>query len=220
MCNPALAVAVAAAAASTYMASRANSKVVKARNSAASAEAERQGKIEKRAIASFDDTAGNFTRPVQDQRLADVTASREQDFQSNVQDVLPPSAIPTTASAPKVVSQNLGNELSESIGRGKDFAKRLARFGSFGETGFENAVDLSRGAETARRLANFSAGSANILPLEFQAANQAGAGQRQAADIFGSISGVAGGAAARGAFAPETGLGSETRQNAQKYRGV
>jgi hypothetical protein len=174
------------------MAQRASGQVVKARNNANTAEAARQDELQRQSIANFDNTSAGFTRQAQDEKLADTTADRGTSLAANIMPATAASAIALPGSAPKVVSENLGKQLSNAIGEGKSYAQRLGALGAFNEAQFGNNQALARGAQDTSRLANFSAGSSGILPLELNTANQAGAKTSQIADMLGAAGSAAG----------------------------
>ncbi len=175
---------------STLLSQQAASKVQKARNSASSAEALRQEEFRRQQAEAFDDTSSEFNREDQEAGIDTAALAREDSFTENLR-TFSPGDVPTAGSAPKIVRENLAKELNRSLGEGKGFAKRLARFGASGENQFGNQVTLGRGAQEQARLGGFSASSSRILPLDFLAANQKGAGLRSAADITGALGSVA-----------------------------
>jgi hypothetical protein len=191
MCDPVTLTGLALTAGSTLMSQRASGQVANARNSASAAEAARQQDLQRQSIANFDNTSAGFTRQAQDERLADVTADRGTSLAANIMPATSASAIALPGSAPKVVSDNLGKQLSNAIGEGKSYAQRLGSLGAFNEAQFGNNQALARGAQDTSRLANFSSGSSGILPLELNAANQAGAKTGMFADLLGAAGGVA-----------------------------
>lgn len=197
MCSPTLIVTGALMAGSMVANQAAQSKVAKARNSANSAEAFRQEEFRRQQTAAFEDTAKPFNRQGQDEGIDQATAARENSLLGNLR-ALAPGDIPTTGSAPQVVQDNLAKELNRSLGEGKNFATRLARLGAPGENQQTNSFGLLRGAQDQDRLGSFSRGSSAILPLEFQAANQKGAGLRTLGTVLGSLGTVTGGVAATG----------------------
>ena len=197
MCDPISIAGAALTVGSTLLSQQAASKVQKARNSASSGEAARQEKFRRQQAAAFDATSEGFTRKRQDEGINTAAIAREESIGGNLKG-FDPGDIPTTGSAPKIVQENLAKELNRSLGEGKDFAKRLARFGAVGENQFGNQVTLGRGAQDQARLGGFSAGSSRVLPLEFQVANQKGSGLRTAAGIAGGLGSVANLASATG----------------------
>ena len=209
MCDPVSIAGVALTIGSTLLSQRAAQKVGKARNSANSAEALRQEGFRRQQAAAFEDTSSGFNRKDQDAGIDTAALAREDSFTENLR-TFSPGDVPTAGSAPRIVQENLAKELNRSLGEGKGFAKRLARFGASGENQFGNQVTLGRGAQEQARLGGFSAGSSRILPLDFLAANQKGAGLRTAAGITGALGSVANLAGATGGltFGPATGTSS------------
>ena len=202
MCEPTLILTAALSLASTAASQAAASKQAKARNSARSAEAERQRIFEQQQSAQFDDTSQPFNRKDQEAGIDEAAAAREESLVGNLR-ALDPSSIPIKGSAPKVVGDNLAKELNRSLGEGKDFAGRLARLGATGENQQQNRFGLLRGAQEQNRLGSFSQGSSSILPLEFDAANQKGAGLRTLGSVLGSLGTVTSGVAATGGLNPD-----------------
>ncbi len=197
LCNPLAIASIALTVGSTFLSQRAANKVQSARNSASSAEALRQEEFRRQQAEAFDDTSSGFNREDQDAGIDTAALAREDSFTENLK-TFRPGDVPTTGSAPKIVRENLAKELNRSLGEGKSFAQRLARFGAPGENQFGNRVTLGRGEQDQARLGGFSAGSSRVLPLEFLAANQRGAGLRTAADITGALGSVANLAGATG----------------------
>jgi len=199
MCDPTLIITGALALASTAASQASARKVAKARNSANSAEFARQQTLSQQQEAAFNQTAAPFTRNRQDAGLDAATVARENSLIGNLR-ALDPGSIPTAGSAPKVVQDNLAKELNRSLGEGKDFAKRLSRLGAVGENQQQNSFGLLRGAQDQNQLGSFSAGSSNILPLEFNAANRRGDSLATLGSVLGGLSKVGSGISATGGF--------------------
>ena len=182
---------------SSFLQNRAASKVSKARNSASSAEAARQDAFQRNAIARLQSTQGDFTREKQQEGLDRSEIARSDRLVENVSgaDV---NDIPLTGSAPRIVREQAAKQLSEGIGKSKDFARRLGAFGAFGDLQFGNQVNLNRLGQDLAQTGKQSFNSSQILPAELTAANRAGTGLSGTADILGAGGSVLGLAGATG----------------------
>ena len=207
LCDPISIAGIALTVGSTFLSQRAAQKVGNARNRANSEEAFRQEGFRRQQAGAFEDTSSGFNRKDQDDGIDTAALAREESFTDNLAS-FNPGDIPTAGSAPRIVQENLAKELNRSLGEGKSFAQRLARLGAAGENQFGNQLTLGRGAQEQARLGSFSAGSSRILPLEFHAANQQGAGLRTAADITGALGSVANLAGATGGVTADPATGT------------
>ncbi len=199
MCDPFTIAGLALTAASTAASAISSRKVEKNRNRAQVAENQRQRDLQNKSIDAVQETQKNFDPALQREQLAAAEQARADDLARNATGGgFSVSDIPIAGSAPRVVRETAAKELSEGIGRGKDFAKNLGVMGGFGDLQFDNRLMLQNLGEQQGLLARESAGSSAILPLELQKANRSGNTLAGVGDILGGLGSVANLAGATG----------------------
>lgn len=85
---------------------------------------------------------------------------------------------------PKIVADDATKQLDKSNTYTSQQAAARGALESLGSLLSDRNIDLARSAGQTRTIGNFMQGSANILPLEMQAANSAGDKHRLVADLF------------------------------------
>jgi hypothetical protein len=177
------------------------------------AENTRQDDLQRQAIASLKGTQEQFTPEFQNEGIEAAAAERIERLQGAVVGSGETEAVvadlPFAGSAPDIVRETAAKRLSEGLAEGKGFAKRLGRFGAFGEQNFQNRLDMNRLGERMGMIGGESRNSAQLLPFELDAANRAGDTMSGFADILGSLGSVAGLGSAVGAN-PFGGFGALT----------
>ena len=163
---------------------------VRARNSTALAEVDRQGRLGDEQAAVFDESLANFERPNQD---AD-RVSRQRQRGAAVDAAVTPTdpAVPVSGGAPKVVRSTIAKALTDALDTGRRRGKAQGALASFGDLAFDNNIDLTRSGRQQATLGGFSRGSSNILPLELVGADQEGADQRSFGQLLSSAGQLAG----------------------------
>jgi hypothetical protein len=148
-------------------------------------ETTRQDAFRDQANQTFADSLGLYQgdRPRQD--FAQAGAERAASIRETAQsDTL---AAPARASTPAIVNEErarTGDQASRSAGQ---FADALGMTGAHGTAMFNRGVPLGRNAIDLGQTASLASGSAGIVPLELNAANQAGAKLSGIADIFSGL---------------------------------
>lgn len=186
-------------AASAKMNNDAQKSVVGARENAMRVELERQRALRERAAAVNDETEARFTRQQQDQSTGQEADRRTQVLQEAV--ALPTSGIQDipVAGAPAIVQSQIAASIRDALLYGKKLAGANARLGAYGSNQFNNGLTLNRSAQDLGQVSDFSRRSSDITGMELESANQAGAKQRQMADLFrmgGSLVAMYGGTGA------------------------
>lgn len=186
---------------------RNQARMVSARNEAALAEQQRQRAYADEGRSTQNQTLDRFTSGRQSQALGQATASRTA---SNTAAVTRPD-YGTESTAPSVVKGEIARKVGEAVSKGRAQAGALARLGAYQDQGFGNRVALARGGNQLGNINSFSAGSAQLLPLEQQAAainaQRSPSGFGDALMLAGSAAGMAG---ARG-WNPFAGSGTPTQ---------
>lgn len=139
------------------------------------AESDRQDAYAKSATAYKDAAQAGMTREAQDAENADITAKRNDTIQGNISQE-GAYDVPTAGSAPAVVKTQLAKKISEALATGRDRGQKLAKLGAWGDLDFNNRINLAESRGNINQQGDFATGSANVVPLELQSANNAGAG--------------------------------------------
>ena len=193
MClDPITLTALALGAGGIALNASAQKDVNKKRNSVARREAGRQKQFQANADAITDKNIERFDRGSQEENINRQAAVREEYLKAS----MPGgggSGVPVSDGAPAVVRSDLGKRIADALSYGKNFATSSARLGAYGANQFDNNIALGRSGIELGQIGNSSARSSDISGLELEAANQAGAGKRQLADLFRLGSMVAGG---------------------------
>ena len=183
MCNPMMVMSGVMMAASAHQNKEAQNDVIGARNEKAHGETMRQQKFQGEADQINQGAEALFTREAQDKNLGDRFLTREQYIQDAMPD-LGVSGIPISNGAPSTVKSDLGARIADALSYGRNFATSQAKLGSFGANQFDNQLALANSGLKLGQINKFSGNSSGIAGLEMEAANQAGAGKRQLADLF------------------------------------
>lgn len=135
-------------------------------NAATAAERARQTGFANRAGGSFDEALEGQGRDNQDEKIDDVKGTRTVNIQGNV--TRANDFIPSSGSAPRVVTSEVARGISDALRAGQDRAKQFANVGAFGDVQVGNRADLNRTAQDISVQGSFARGSADILPIELQ----------------------------------------------------
>jgi hypothetical protein len=195
MCEPTTILAAASlamGAAGTGMSMKAASDQTKARNSAAAAEAARQAGFQDQAKGAFDSSLTQFDAGKQTQNVQDATTQREGEMDKAAQSGAQDYTMPGAPSAPAIIKSDLARAIADGVGRGREDTKRRAALGAAGQSQFGNQLGLARSNEELGKLGDFSGASSGLMGNEMMAANGAGQGWRQGADLA-NVGGMASG---------------------------
>jgi hypothetical protein len=158
--------------------------IAHARNKVLGAENARQDQYASAATGYKDAAQQTLTRDAQEASRSNLADKRNSTIQGNIsQDGS--YDIPTAGSAPSVIKTQLAKRISDALAAGRDRGSALAKLGSWNDLNFENGVNLTNSGSNINQLGNFATGSAGVVPLELQGANNAGAGFGLAGDILG-----------------------------------
>lgn len=130
---------------------------------------------------------GQASKFAGDKFSGDLTAKRDQlanAFKEAISSNT--SFLPATGvlQAPKIVSDDANARIAESTADSTAQGNARATLESLGSLMNDRNIDLSRNGNEVRTIGNFMQGSANVLPLEMQAAQGAGRNHRLIADIL------------------------------------
>jgi len=100
-----------------------------------------------------------------------------------------PAAMPLAGQNSPAVVGEAKRTTDRASSRAGDFAERLAAMGARGEVAFDSNLGLNRSRDEIGTVGSMAAGSANVLPIELMAANNAGARKRALADLFNQAGG-------------------------------
>lgn len=143
-----------------------------ARLDAINNEIARQDAYRRQATGIFRPVMDSFTAPAQMTQRAGIAADRTAALTGNQGAPLP--VLPGAGSAPEPVKKDGARYISRAVTEGKDFAKRLARLGAYGESDFTDRIALAGSRRGLANIADFAGASAEVLPLEVGAAQQQG----------------------------------------------
>lgn len=172
MCNPAMAIGAVMMAGSLAANNQAQKKVDKARAGAQEAESIRQ--------RMFDEENTTLNTQSQDryQDYETKQGDKAQDiasfYSANESPSDAPSAIPISDSGNITVQREMAKKSGEALTYGDQQNAALASLRSFGDLLGGIGREQARDASQINLVNSFKQGSANILPLELQAANAKG----------------------------------------------
>lgn len=191
-----LAIAAASSVASNALHSSAANKVAKAQRAAELMEQTRQDAMRDKARQSFTELLANQGRAEQESQLADETAKLEDYYTSKVNPSSFMELLPGQGMASRTVKTDIVNEGNKGIQKALQSGKARAALEAYGGVGLNNDLKYRDTTLNLNNISDESRGSARILPLELQAAQNKGATQRGFANLLGMVSSVAGSAAA------------------------
>lgn len=207
MCSPMAIAGVAMTIGSTVANTMAQSKIRKARDQALAAERVRQRGFDQEADAlnvqsqgryedfggNQEDRAGELTKMFTEQKIegagANEAAAAEQQ-----------SALPQSSSNLTVREEGKQRGLADAFTDKQGAA--LGNLRAFGDLLGETGLGQARDASQIGQIGGFKRGSANVLPLELDQAQNAGNGLKTFADILGLAGQGATGFGLQGKFVP------------------
>lgn len=172
-------------------------KVAAGRTAAQSAERDRQRKLDIEANAA-NERSRNRYKDVEAQRAA--KAVQLGDFLAKAQPTAPAAGGSPDANAmagsvmPTATNDVVTREIAKKADQASAFtgqqARALGGLRSFGDLLGDIGTQQARDAGQVGQINSFKQGSANMLPLELDAANQRGGGLRLLGDILGGVGGI------------------------------
>jgi hypothetical protein len=191
MCEPVTLAGAALSAAGTLYNAREQAqnqaRAVNAANAATMAELERQRGFQQQADESFAQTLGMTN--------SQATAEQRQRGEQNRNELaarIAPNVDFTEAlpqSTPQVVRSAATTASANQAAESEARARNLAALQAYGDGSFGQMLNIGRGANQMRDINAASVGSANLLPLERQAAAR---NAQKAPSMFGDVLGLAG----------------------------
>ena len=188
MCDPITIAGIALTGASTVANSIGASKAASARNDALAAERIRQQGYDREAAGVNQDAQDNYKTFDADknakasdlgQYFNDQNAANASADQQAVQD----QTIPQSGS-PLVVAEN-NKQKAKADAFATQQGNALGALRDFGDVLGQDSRETARDAGTIGQIGSFKTGSSNVLPLELDAAQSAGAGYNTLGDVLG-----------------------------------
>jgi hypothetical protein len=212
MCTPLIALALTAAG--TAASAAGARKAQKAQAGAREAERWRQKGFQDEADARASENFGKTGKDATDAGMAKAESDRKSAADAAVADVRAPieatgANLAGDSSAAKVINTENASQAARSLGYALQQGAAKAKLSSFNDVGFENAINNARTNQDIARIANFAKGSADVLPVELEAAAQKGQGLRTLGSILstaGTVAGVGVGSGWWGTGTPATGI--------------
>ena len=214
MCTPLIALALTAAG--TAASAAGARKAQKAQAGAREAERWRQKGFQDEADARAADNFSKTGKDATDTGMVKAEADRKAASDAAVAEVRAPveatgANLAGDSSGAKLVASENASQAARGLGYAIQQGAAKAKLASFGDVGFENAIMNARTNQDLARIANFAKGSADVLPVELEAAAQKGQGLRTLGSILstaGTVAGVGVGSGWWGAGNPATGIAS------------
>ena len=171
----------------SMMQDRAARKVEGARAATMAAERQRQSSIDQQRNNAINQALPKFGPGAQTAQHDDIAGKLEQYLSPEEHVALKGEYVKTNPGAPQVIQDGIAGKLSEALSKGKDYAKNLANVSAYGTNNFANAMTMNRLGENVGELNRSGAVSSSIVPLELQAAGNAGRGYSTMADIANGV---------------------------------
>lgn len=177
MCDP-VSASIALTVAGTTAQAIASKQAKKAMQGATNAERIRQKGYEDQSQAALNESQSFASKASQDRRMAEAAAGRKAEY-----DQATAQAAPVAATGENLAGDQSGNAVvaSETAKRSSDATNSalqrgaaMANLQGFGDLQLGNALYNNRIGQRQAQLAGFMRGSADVLPLELQAASQKG----------------------------------------------
>ena len=209
MCDPMTLTGLALSAGSTVMNTIAANKAANAREDVLAAERIRQGQLDQEAAALNTQSQDRY------QNADGQQEAKARDLSEFFTGPNTAGAANDAAAAvmPSDTSDVTVREMEKQTGAARQFtnqqANRLATLRSFGDMLGDNARFQARDASMIGQIGGFKRGSADMTPLELDAASQKGAGLRLFGDLLGGAGSIATGyGLTRGGAKPLFGAGA------------
>lgn len=201
MCDP-ISASLALAAAGTATQAAGQRKAQKAMSGAREAERIRQKGHQDASNAVLEKSMGGADKSAQDATEAEALAARKAASDAAVADVRAPleatgENLAGDQTANAVIEAEQAAQAAKSLGYAGQQGGAKAKLLSFNDLNFANAINNARAAQEQARIANFAKGSADILPIELEAASRKGQGLQtlgSALSAAGMITGMGAGA--------------------------
>lgn len=178
MCTPVIA-AVALTAAGTAAQAAGASRARRAMQGAREAERIRQKGYREQAETRVGESLAKSSRESADRKLSEAEAERASLAEKAVADVRAPiEAVGTNlagdSSAASVVSDETKAQAAKNLGFALQQGLSKSKIGAMDELNFANAINNIRASQDLSMIGNFMRGSADVLPVELEAASKKG----------------------------------------------
>ena len=140
----------------------------------------RQAEYQAQSAETLGGAIDRFRGPQQGEALGEATAAREKSLGDLVTSG---GQVPASGAASNVVKTDLARRLAQTVAKGRDEAKSLARVGARGDVSLGDRIALMMSGGRLGEINNFSRGSLNLLDSA-QTGAMAGASRP---GIFGDI---------------------------------
>lgn len=185
-------------------------RAVNAANSAADAERIRQQKYQGRAADVFDDSVDTQSAVTQKEQLEAEKTKRAEETMSNVAQST--NYTPSSASAPKVVTSEIGRRIAEAVAKGNESATNRGNLSAWNNMKTNNSINLADASANLGLINNLSQGSVALLPLEQRVAaknsQKKSSGIGELLQLGGTALGLAGGLGAFNGIGSGAGAGA------------
>lgn len=188
MCDPLTIAGLALGGTSLFSNMQAARQQQKARAAAMQAENQRQRRLDREIFGVVDETRGQYEGEDFSQAQAERESQLAQFFSENASGALPGTA-PAIGDA--VTNQAVRRESNRASQFNNQQNNALGALRGFGDLFAETSRQTAKNASEAGILSGFKQGSAAVLPLELEAANQAGGVWNLFGDLANLGSGVA-----------------------------
>jgi len=184
-------VAAAAAAAGTYSNYQAQKNVRQQQERVMLSESQRQRQHQEEIDAISRKTIPKVGKEGREERREDLEDKTREYITPTTTAIQESEYTQTNPGAPVEVKTDIARRLSEELTKGRDYAARQAKLGSYGRSNVDVGNILSRAASDISLPIGLSRSSSSLLPYELQSANSAGDDWRTAGDVFGGVSNIA-----------------------------
>lgn len=161
------------------------------------AENERQQGYENQSQGVFSQSIAKVQKPTTDAAVTKEAADRTASDSALIDQG--GNYVPVTGSAPQEVGQSIARATKQALSRNKEQARLNANTSAVAGVNQKQGIDLGRDAQWQSIFAGNRKASSDVLPLELQDANRAGAGARGIGQILSIGSTAAGMAGLAGA---------------------
>ena len=187
MCNPALAIGVAATLGGAYLKSNAADKADRIAGAAVDEYGQKNLALETEGRDAVDNTRSMFEQ--QDFGAGQGEATNRLAALFNDATNSPTKTLPIAAGAPAIIGNAMNTELANAAARNKQQNDALANLQGFGDY-LANTINpqMNRSAETGQMMGNMMAGNANVLNTQLRnAKNQAHSPLGDVLQLAGSV---------------------------------
>lgn len=204
MCNP-IAISLALTAAGTAANAAAANKAQKAMQGAREAERVRQKGHQDASNAVMEGNMASADKGSQDAVESKALADRQAASDAAVASVRAPveatgANLAGDQTANTVIDSEKSAQASKALGYAAQQGGAKAKLMSFNDLNFNNALVNARAQQDQARIANFAKGSADVLPIELEAASHKGEGLKTLGSLLSTAGMVTGMGAGAGWF--------------------